>query len=63
MTVIQRMPHNPLAKNYRRQVQEEGVDPAMARLTLARQIAALVLAMWKKKEVYDPARYQDPKTA
>jgi len=26
----------------------------MAKLTLARKIAATVLAMWKKQEAYDP---------
>ncbi len=62
MTVIQTMPENPLAQNYRRNVEEERMDPAMARLTLARQIAAVVLAMWKNQEVYDPTRYKIAKT-
>jgi hypothetical protein len=63
VTVIQSMPGNPLAQNYRRLVEEERVDPTLARLTLARQIAAIVLAMWKKQEVYDPTRYARSKTA
>jgi transposase len=62
-TVINAMPDDPLARNYRRNVEQEGMDPAMARLTLARQIAAIVLAMWKNQEVYDPARYGNLKTA
>ena len=62
-TVTQSLPDNPLGQNYRRNVEEEKMDPAMARLTLARQIAAIVLAMWKKQEVYDPARYPRSKTA
>lgn len=62
MTVIQAMPQDPLGRNYHRHV-EEGMDPALARLTLARQIAAVVLAMWKHKEVYDPTRYASCKTA
>jgi transposase len=62
MTVVQRKSQDPLAQNYRRQVEEQGVDPAMARLTLARQIAATVLAMWKHEEAYDPTRYQRTKT-
>lgn len=62
-SVIQSMPDNPLAQNYRRLVEQERVDPALARLTLARQIAAVVLAMWKKQEVYDPKRYPSCKTA
>jgi predicted metal-dependent HD superfamily phosphohydrolase len=28
----------------------------MAKLTLARKIAAMVLSMWKHQEVYDPKR-------
>jgi len=63
MTVIQAMPNDPLGQNYRRNVEEEGMDPAMARLTLARQLAAVVLAMWKNQEVYDPTRYRSSKTA
>jgi transposase len=62
-TVMQSMSDDPLAHNYRRLVEEERVDPAMARLTLARQIAAIVLAMWKNKEAYDPTRYRHTKTA
>ena len=30
----------------------------LARLTIARRIAAAVLAMWKHEEVYDPAKQQ-----
>lgn len=63
MTVIQSMPDDPHAQTYRRHVDEDRMDPEMARLTLARQLAAMVLAMWKKKEVYDPTRYQSSKTA
>lgn len=62
LTAIQSMPDDPLVQNYYRNV-EEGTDPAMARLTLARQLAAVVLAMWKHKEAYDPTRYASPKTA
>jgi hypothetical protein len=31
----------------------------MAKLTLARRIAATALAMWKNEEVYDPERRRD----
>ena len=63
ITVIQAMPDNPLARNYRHNVEQEGMDPTMARLTLARQIAAVVRAMWITQEVYDPTRYVNSKTA
>jgi hypothetical protein len=33
------------------------MDPALARLTLARRIAAAVLAMWKTQEDYDPTKH------
>ena len=31
-----------------------GMKPNLAKVTLARKIAATALAMWKKKEAYDP---------
>jgi hypothetical protein len=34
----------------------DGTKPNLAKLTLARKIAATVLAMWKHEEVYEPAR-------
>jgi transposase len=33
---------------------EKGMRPTMARLTLARKIAAITLALWKKGESFDP---------
>ena len=33
-----------------------GIKPAMARLTLARKIAAITLRLWKKGENFDPAK-------
>ena len=47
----------PLYNDYLKQL-EQGTKPPMAKLTLARRIAATVLAMWKNKEVYDPTRNQ-----
>jgi len=32
----------------------KGMKPAMARLTLARKMAAIVLKIWKKGERFDP---------
>jgi transposase len=34
----------------------KGIEPPMARLTLARKIAAIVLNVWKKGEHFDPAQ-------
>jgi transposase len=54
-TVIRQMPEHPLHENYQRML-KAGTKPNLAKLTLARQIAAAVLSMWKHKEVYDPKR-------
>lgn len=35
---------------------EQGIRPEMARLTVARKLAAIVLAVWKKGERFDPQR-------
>jgi hypothetical protein len=40
-----------------------GMKPAMARLTLARKMAAIVLKIWKKGERFDPGQLRTAKTA
>ena len=37
-----------------------GTKPNLAKVTVARKIAAIVLAMWKTEEVYDPAKHRKP---
>jgi transposase len=54
-TVIQRPTEHPLYRDYQRQLQA-GVKPNLAKLTVARRIAAAVLSMWKHQEVYDPKK-------
>ena len=54
-TVIAQLPDHPLHLNYQR-ILTAGTKPNLAKLTLARQIAAIVLSMWKHKEAYDPER-------
>ncbi len=54
-TVIQGLPKHPLHRDYERLL-EAGVKPNLAKLTLARRIAAAVLSMWKHREVYDPKK-------
>ena len=63
ITVSRGHTKDPLGRAYHHRVQHERMDPAMSRLTLARQIAAVVLAMWKAKESYDPTRYTQHTTA
>lgn len=35
---------------------DKGMDPDLAKLTLARKIAAVVLRLWKRGEVFDPTK-------
>ena len=53
--IHQHGPEQPLRRSYERLL-VAGTKPNLARLTLARKLAATVLAMWKQQEVYDPAR-------
>jgi transposase len=54
-TVTNQHRDSAFAQDYRRQL-EGGTKPNLAKLTLARRIAATALAMWKNEEVYDPDR-------
>jgi len=56
-TVIAQLPDHPLHKDYERML-AAGIKPNLAKLTLARRIAAMVLSMWKHQEVYDPERHK-----
>jgi transposase len=55
-TVITKLPDHPMRQHYERML-KAGTKPNLAKLTLARQIAATSLAMWKHQEQYDPARH------
>jgi hypothetical protein len=54
-TVIGRGGDGPINCHYVRLL-EGGTKPNLAKLTLARQIASIALAVWRTKEVYDPER-------
>lgn len=54
-TVIAHSDANPLRDHYDALL-AGGTKPNLAKLTIARQVAAIVLAMWKTKERYDPER-------
>jgi hypothetical protein len=56
LTVITHLPNDPLHADYERMLQS-GIKPPLARLTVARKIASMVLSMWKHQEVYDPERH------
>jgi hypothetical protein len=54
-TVVQQMPSHPLHQDFQRMT-DAGIKPNLAKLTLARRIAAATLAMWKHQEDYDPSK-------
>lgn len=43
-------------RNYLQALQQQGMRSEMARLTLARKIAAIALTIWKKGETFDPKK-------
>ena len=51
--MIAQLPDDPLHAHYQRML-DSGIKPNLAKLTVARRIAAIVLAMWKHKEAYEP---------
>ena len=56
-TVISQLPEDPLHADYQRLLRS-GTKPPLACLTLARKIAAIVLSMWRHREVYNPKRHR-----
>ncbi|HTP27495.1 MAG TPA: transposase [Anaeromyxobacteraceae bacterium] len=60
--VATQMVNHPLHAAYERLV-EGGMKPTLAQITIARRIAAAVLAMWKHEEVYDPAKHRSQNIA
>lgn len=59
--VATQMTTHPLHAEYQRLL-DRGLKPSLALVTIARRIAAAVLAMWKHKEAYDPKKHK-PTTA
>ncbi len=56
-TVITKCETEPLRQDYERLL-AAGTKPNLAKLTLARKIAATALSMWKREEVYNPKHRQ-----
>jgi transposase len=56
-TIVTKQPDEPLRRDTQRLL-DQGTKPNLAKVTLARKIAATALVMWKRQEVYDPARYR-----
>ncbi len=57
-TVIGRRKDEPVYRHYVRLL-DGGTKPNLAKLTIARQIASIVLAVWRAGEAYDPKRLED----
>lgn len=53
--ILQARSNEPLYQHYQRLL-EGGTKPNLAKLTIARQLAALTLALWRDKEVYNPQK-------
>lgn len=60
-TVVTRMPDQPLHQAYQRII-KNGTRPNLAKLTIARRIAAIVLTMFKNQESYDPEKQRRQKS-
>jgi transposase len=58
-TVITELEDEPLHQHYQRLL-AAGTKPSLAKLTVARKIAAIALSMWKSKEGYDPTKRRKP---
>jgi len=54
-TVVTQRNKDPIHARYKRLL-DGGTKPTLAKLSLARMIAATVLRMWKDEEAYDPER-------
>lgn len=58
-TIITQLPEHPLHADYQRML-SGGTKPNLAKLTLARKVASIALAMGKHQEVYDTAKHNKP---
>jgi transposase len=54
--VITHMRSHPLSQDYQRMV-TRGLQPEVAKVSIARRIAAAALSIWKHQEDYDPAKH------
>lgn len=59
-TVIAQLEAEPLHQDYQRLI-AAGTKPNLAKLTIARKLAAIALSMWKSKERYDPTKHRKQK--
>jgi transposase len=55
--IVERMKEHPLNRHYQRLL-KNGMRENLAKLTLARKLAAITLAVWKTKKEYDPTKHK-----
>ena len=56
-TVITQLENDPLHQDYKRII-AAGTKPNLAKLTIARKLAAIALSMWKSKKEYDSTKHR-----
>jgi transposase len=56
-TIVTQLDSDPLHADYKR-LTAAGTKPNLAKLTVARKVAAIALSMWKNKERYEPKKHQ-----
>ena len=60
-SVIMQQDDDPLYHDYR-QMLAAGTNPNLAKPTVARKVAAIVHAMWKQEQEYDPTKTRRAQT-
>ena len=55
-TIVRQMPEHPLGQHHKALIRR-GLSENVARITIARKLAGITLALWKNKEIYDPAKH------
>ena len=55
-TVIQRSQEEEPIYRHDQQLLDGGTKPNLAKLMMARQIASIVLSMWRSEEAYNPRK-------
>jgi hypothetical protein len=61
-TVVTKLSTDPLYEHYVQQT-SAGTKPNLAKLTIARRVAAIVLRMWKEEQEYDPGKLKQATVA
>lgn len=60
-TIVTHLHTDPLYEHYQR-LTAAGTKPNLAKLTVARRVAAIVLRLWKDEKEYDPGQLKPPAT-